>query len=145
MTCIAWDGKTLAADKQCTSVGHASTVTKIHRVDGGLVAFAGNASHARALLAWFKAGRLQSTWPASVRVDDCADAIFVTADAKILFYSGSGGGYFDSYDDKFIAMGAGRDYALAAMHLGRGAREAVEVVCALDITCGMGIDTLELE
>ena len=37
-----------------------------------------------------------------------------------------------------------RDFALAAMHLGKSAREAVEVACALDVFCGNGIDTLEL-
>lgn len=39
MTIIAWDGKTLAADKRGTVAGMAYTVTKIHRLPDGLVAF----------------------------------------------------------------------------------------------------------
>ena len=42
-------------------------------------------------------------------------------------------------------MGHGRDFTLAAMHLGHDARTAVEVACALDAFCGCGIDTLTLE
>jgi len=35
----------------------------------------------------------------------------------------------------FEAIGAGDDYAKAAMHLGHSAREAVEVACELNIYC----------
>jgi hypothetical protein len=51
MTCIAWDGKTLAADKQATSVGRGITTTKIYRVGACLVALAGSGDVCRAMLA----------------------------------------------------------------------------------------------
>jgi len=60
-------------------------------------------------------------------------------------YAGNGGGHYERVEDAFCAMGGGRDYALAAMFLGKSALEAVQVACALDITCGKGIDVLELE
>jgi ATP-dependent protease HslVU (ClpYQ) peptidase subunit len=142
MTIIAWDGKTLAADKQSTTVGYGNTVTKIFRVTGGRVAFTGNAGHACALLEWFRNGRDAAAWPKKGG-DDSAGAIFITDDGEVRGYSGDDGATFIRYEDKFAAWGAGRDYALAAMYLGRDAREAVEVACALDTTCGMGIDTLE--
>ncbi len=47
--------------------------------------------------------------------------------------------------DRFDAIGSGRDYALAAMYLGHDARRAVEVASALDNGCGNGIDVLTLE
>ena len=46
-------------------------------------------------------------------------------------------------EDKQWAIGSGRDYAIAAMHLGRTAAEAVAVACLFDVSCGMGIDTME--
>ncbi|QTF91783.1 hypothetical protein [Halomonas sp. BM-2019] len=42
------------------------------------------------------------------------------------------------------AIGCGRDYVMAAMHLGKNAKQAVEMACALDAFCGSGIDTLTL-
>jgi ATP-dependent protease HslVU (ClpYQ) peptidase subunit len=144
MTVIAWDGETLAADKQSTGGGFASTVTKIFRVPGGLVGFTGNGSHAQALLAWFRAGCDVEKWPKKGG-DDSAGAFFVSACGELRGYSGDDGPHYIVYEDRHLAFGAGRDYALAAMYLGKSAREAVEVACALDNTCGMGIDALELE
>ena len=64
MTIIAWDGKTLAAGKASTNCGYRRTCTKIFRVPGGLVGFAGNGSRAMALLEWF---RLIVTGKCSIR------------------------------------------------------------------------------
>lgn len=143
MTVIAYDGRTLAADKQSTCVGYASTATKIFRVPDGRVAFAGNAVNARELLEWFYEGRDIARFPA-VRTDDCADAMFIKDTGEVYCYSGKSP-FPEKHEQPFIAMGSGRDYALAAMHLGHDARKAVEVACALDVYCGMGIDTLTLE
>lgn len=143
MTCIAWDGHTLAADKQVTSAGFAGTVTKIHRVPDGIVGFTGNEGHATALLDWFRNGRDPEKWPKKVG-NDYASAVFVTEDG-LFTCSGEDGPYLTRREDKFDAWGAGYAYALAAMHLGHDARTAVEVACALDINCGKGIDTLTLE
>ena len=143
MTVICWDGKTLAADKQNTSSGVAGTVTKIHRVPGGIVGFTGNQGHAVALLAWFRDGRNPDKWPKKPG-DSSASAIYITP-AGMLLYSGEDGPYAAISEDKRDAWGAGYAYALAAMHLGCDARRAVEIACELDIHCGMGIDTLELD
>lgn len=144
MTVIAWDGKTLAADKRSTCVGYPSTVTKIYRLQDGLVGFSGDGSHAMALLTWFKDGRDAEKWPASRNSDSHADAIFISNTGEIYEYWGRAGPFSTKYEDQFTASGSGRDYALAAMYLGKSAREAVEVACVLDTGCGNGIDTLEL-
>lgn len=137
MTVIAYDGKTLAADKQSTVVGYAHTVSKIFRVPGGRVGFPGQASHCMALLEWFKGGRKPAEYPKS---DDPAGALFIADDGSVWGY---GGPHPEKYEDKFVAQGCGRDYALAAMYLGKPAREAVEIACALDVNCGNGVDVLE--
>lgn len=143
MTCIAWDGKTLAADKQSTSGGFGSIITKIHRVPDGIVGLTGNQGHAMALLAWFKDGRNPEKWPKKAG-DESAGAIFITKNG-VYSYSGDDGPSAAKLENKFDAWGCGYAYALAAMHLGSDARTAVEVACALDVNCGKGIDTLDLE
>ena len=143
MTVVAWDGKTLAADKQNTNAGFAGTVTKIYRVPGGIVGFTGNEGHAMALLSWFEGGRDPEKWPKKGG-ETCASAIFATSDG-LFIYSGEDGPHAARNQSKFDAWGCGYAYALAAMHLGHDARSAVEVACALDVNCGMGIDAMTLE
>ena len=64
MTVVAWDGRTLAADKMSCSDGYGYTVTKVHRLrDGSIVAFSGDGDNAMALLAWLDAARNPATYP----------------------------------------------------------------------------------
>jgi ATP-dependent protease HslVU (ClpYQ) peptidase subunit len=143
MTCIAWDGKTLAADKRATGGGMASTVTKIHRLPDGLVAFSGGGAHASELLNWFFGSRNPDTFPRRDD-EDGAGTLMITADRKVFMYA-SNNPFPERVEDPFFARGSGRDYAMAAMHLGCDARRAVEVACAFDVYCGNGIDAMELE
>lgn len=143
MTVIAWDGKTLAADKAATWVGFQNTVTKIYRVPGGLVGLCGDSDRALELLAWFRAGRDVGAWPRDGQNrDDRGAAVFIDEAGRCFSYEKTP--YPQHNEQAFYAIGSGRDYALAAMHLGHDARKAVEVACALDNCCGRGIDTLTL-
>lgn len=143
MTVIAYDGRRLAADKQNTVHGFSDRVTKIFRVPGGMVGFAGHAVHIARLVEWFKAGRPADAWPAPTSEDKCGDALFIDGDGRIFLYSGESPIPMVS-ESPFAAMGSGRDYALAALYLGHSASDAVRVASALDIHCGQGVDVLEL-
>ena len=44
----------------------------------------------------------------------------------------------------FMAIGAGRDFALAALHLGHDVRRAVEVACELSVFCEMPVKAYEI-
>jgi len=44
----------------------------------------------------------------------------------------------------FMAIGAGRDFALAAMHLGHDVRKAVEVACELSVYCEAPVKSYEI-
>lgn len=148
MTVIAWDGKTLAADKQSTNVGYGSTVTKIFRSHDVLVGLAGSAGHAMELLRWWESGAKPDAWPETRDKADTSNIgtlVVVDGPRRVLTYAGNGGPYPELCESEFFACGCGRDYALATMYLGHDARRAVEVACALDVFCGMGIDTLTLE
>lgn len=142
MTVVAWDGKTLAADKMAASVGYGYTVTKLHRLwHGGIVGFSGDGDEAMALLAWLNSNdQNPDKYPASMK-DGNTSALEIDPDGTV--WSWGKTPYPQRVECRFYAMGHGRDFALAAMHLGKTAREAVEVACALDVFCGNGIDTME--
>lgn len=144
MTVIAWDGTTLAADKQATLYGCPSTVTKVFRVPAGLLGLMGNESHARALLVWFQ-NDMQGEYPQPFGkdVEDQGHAVLITPQREIRKFVI--GPHYAVQEDRRAAWGSGCDFATAAMYLGETARRAVEVACALQVNCGMGIDTLTLE
>jgi hypothetical protein len=143
MTCIAWDGKTLAADKMSCAAGYGYTVTKIHRLrDGSIAGFSGDGDGAMALLAWLNAARNPAAYPEQQKDNDTSAVVF-QSDGSAWSYGKTP--YPQRIECAFYAMGHGRDFALAAMHCGLSARAAVELACRLDVFCGNGVDTLTLE
>jgi hypothetical protein len=142
VTCIAWDGKLLAADKRASCNGLVRTVTKIRRIGSLLVAGAGDFDMVVQAFAWVEAGRKSEDFSPSMRDKESAVDILVIDGGRILKYERTP--HALEFEDAVFAMGSGRDYAMAAMYLGKGAREAVEVACALDSGCGNGIDVLGL-
>jgi 20S proteasome alpha/beta subunit len=146
MTCIAWDGRVLAADKRASSAGYGSTVTKIVRTSAGeLLGVSGDFGAGQALMTWYQSGANPDSFPDNRDANDSYRARLLVIDAgpRIRIFESTA--YAMTIEDKCYAMGSGRDYALAAMHLGRNSRKAVEVACTLDSGCGNGIDTLRLE
>lgn len=142
MTCIAWDGVTLAADKRTNSAGIALTTCKVHRTpDGLLVAGAGDAHVIHEMHGWFDAGRDPSKFPERQKGEDFADFMCIDK-GRILIY-GKSPVPFEVLDKK-TAIGSGRDFALAAMYLGKSAPEAVAVACHFSTSCGNGIDSITL-
>lgn len=140
MTCVAWDGHTLAADKAANSVGYQRTVTKVFALpDGGAVAFTGDGDHAMQLLDWFRKGKVEADYP-DFQKEDPTTAWYVDKARRLWVYGKTP--YAQPSQDEFDAGGSGRDYALAAMHLGYSARRAVEVAIALDTSCGKGVDAI---
>jgi ATP-dependent protease HslVU (ClpYQ) peptidase subunit len=140
MTVIAWDGKTLAADKQFTSAGLRRTGCKLFRLRDGIVGIEGRTSDALSLLAWLRGNREPTNFPESCKGDD-APAVLGIINGTIQYWNGSP--YPVTYDEPFTATGSGRDYAIAAMHCGKTAAEAVEIASVYDNGCGMGVDTLD--
>lgn len=143
MTCIAWDGKTLAADKRSCENGIIGTVTKIHRVNGSLVGGSGANAFISQMIQWVRDGRKVKDFPDAQRdKDDWQPFLLIETDGRIAFYDRTP--YPTWFEQQHYAIGSGRELARAAMYLGKTAREAVEVACALDCGCGNGIDVLEL-
>ncbi|MBT2300371.1 hypothetical protein J7E70_07825 [Variovorax paradoxus] len=141
MTVIAWDGRLLAADKRTSFGGLHATTQKLHRVGERFVGCAGNTAQIQEMLVWLEKGDPEK-FPATQRsTADCV-SMLVIDNGRILQYENTP--YPMVIENGFWAIGSGRDFAMAAMHLGKTAEEAVEVACHLDATCGNGIDVLEI-
>lgn len=144
MSVVAWDGKTLAADKRFVEGSMIGTCTKVARVGRALVGFAGESAMGAQMLAWYRNGAQVDKFPEQQRKsEDTCSFMVVEADGTVLSYERSP--FPVKVESKHAAIGSGRDFAMAAMHLGKTSKEAVEVACALDAFCGNGIDVLTHE
>lgn len=143
MTIVAWDGKTLAADKQAGYGNGVRVVTKIFKHGDRLFGLAGDGGLAQEVMAWVLAGANPDKYPAAQRDKDNFTNVLVISKYKVIEYARSP--IPTLYEDIFLATGCGRDFAIAAMYLGKTAKEAVEIACRFDSACGMGVDTLTLD
>jgi hypothetical protein len=141
MTVIAWDGTTLAADKRAVSGGGISrTCTKIWPYKDMLLGISGDWDIGAEVREWFKAGAEPEKFP-KIALEDKATFIVIGADGIRHYCRGP---YPMWIEARCCAWGAGRDFAEAAMYLGRDAYKAIEVACHFQSDCGNGIDTLQL-
>lgn len=132
MTTIAFDGHSLAADRQVSSDGALYRHSiKLHHVPGGVFACAGSVSQTHKFLRWYKAG-MKSEPP----VLDCFDAISLVK-GKVSEWEGS-----DEIpsDNQKLAIGSGMVWAMAAMDFGMSAREAVTYAATRDNQTGGTVD-----
>lgn len=145
MSVIAWDGRMLAADKRASIGSLYRKTTKIFRRNNCLVGYAGDADKAEELMAWWAAGANPKEFPEPCRDDSRTWAsLLVVSPGGLLHYQRTP--YPVRYDSgQSMAIGSGRDFAMAAMHLGKTAAEAVDVACALDSGCGDGVDALFMD
>lgn len=142
MTTIAWDGRTLAADKRTTNSGLVRTVTKLFRANGFMVAVCGDLSQGLEMVEWISRGADPATLPASQRGENWSSIVTIDSSGGVRLYEQ--GAISFKVEDKHFACGSGRDYAMAAMHLGCDAAGAIGVATALDCFTGNGVDTMTL-
>ncbi len=144
MTTIAWDGRTLATDRQADTGHGKACVTKSRRTDKGeLLAYSGAAAFGEQMVDWYVRGADPDRFPPSQRDDDdWCRLVVVTTDGKLMAYERTP--YPVRFGDRRIAFGSGGDFARAAMHCGCDARQAVEVAACFDPHTGGGVDVLTL-
>lgn len=146
MTVIAWDGKTLAADRWCvdsvTGLKRLLLGPKIMRVnDEELIAATGSGRAGLLLKGWYRAGADAGAFP---RVEQAAETdLYVFRLDRVMVYQNTPEPMLLQPGQH--AAGCGGAYALGAMMAGADAVRAVEIACALDVACGGDIDTLTLE
>lgn len=138
MTCIAWDGKSLAADRL---VGEGYTLSKIWRLkDGSLFSGCGNYDDLVEVAEWLDHGGKPDKKPTLVS----GESDFLLVDSKGRCY------WFTvpflrpiRFNEKLVALGSGGPYALGAMKVGADAKRAVEIASECDIRTGKGITVMK--
>lgn len=146
MTTIAWDGKTMAADKQSTGGGmkYLCMSSKIHQGTyhgmPALFAGAGTTVYSDAVIEWLCAGMPDD----KPEMPTAPDSFTVLVATEVGLYE-----YIDSLRPiplgvRKWAIGSGNEYAFGAMAAGAPAKKAVEIACAFDVHSGMGVDVLTL-
>lgn len=141
MTVVAWDGRTLAADKRTSFGGLHALTTKVHRVGDALVAGCGTTALIHEMVEWLRRGADPATFPAAQRDSkESCSLIVVRAGEPVLQYETTA--YPLVIENRQWAIGSGRDFAIMAMHLGKSAPEAVELTAHFCHDCGNGVDAL---
>lgn len=144
MSVVAWDGKTIAADKQATCAGLRFKTTKLRRLESGeVLAWTGDQDSGQIVAKWYSDGADPEKWPACQADKDVW--------ARLIVAHGGACRVFERQpvampiEDEFMAWGSGRDYAMGAMARGASAEEAVAVAMEFDTGCGMGVDVVRFE
>jgi len=140
VTVIAWDGKTLSADKQATTCDMQITVTKIKKInDGSIVAWTGTHEQGIVLAKWYEDGSDPKKYPEFQKTDDWTCLIVAKNINNVFVYHKLPIG--QRVEDDFVAWGSGRDYAMAVMEMGGDSEKAVLVASKFDVNCGNGVDS----
>lgn len=155
MTTIAYDGRTLAADTLATDdYGLKTREGKLWALHGcrfGAAGALGDMLRIRLRLQQMAkrlSAMLHDQFMNLVMAEDFLEdgqqlsLLMVAPDGR--FYTLERG-VFRLRAEGFGAIGSGRDYALAAMHLGQSAAQAVAVAAQFDAHTGAEIETLEAE
>lgn len=148
MTVIAWDGKTLSADKQSDQCGTRRAVTKIHRASNSpfgpcLVAISGSIPEGMEKLDWFIGGARPQDFRDKWRGHESDAFLHVFCESGVYRFEGGPIGF--RAEDSLYAGGSGADVAMGAMLAGADARTAVEIAIKARTDCGAGIDCLTLD
>lgn len=145
MSVVAWDGDSLAADRQITYAGLKLESCKIREVSGCLLAGVGNAGTFEALVDWFTNNKDASKWPATAQSnDDMWCRLIIIRTGPIMVTVVERMPYEIRVVERYMAWGAGSDFALGAMEMGADAKQAVEIACKYSNACGKGVDVLAL-
>lgn len=142
MTVIAYRDGIMAADKQSTFQDMRMRTTKLFQHDDWIVGGCGGTAKIREIHEWMRNGMDPLTLPSFQRESETSvvmllvkkDGLYYMDDSHALIH----------IEQSFYACGSGRDFAMAAMHMGATAKEAAEIACIYSSTCGMGVDTMQV-
>jgi len=139
VTVIAWDGRTLAVDRQRTHGDLRRSFRKLRVFDGGMMAATGPTSDCLMMLKWYADGADPEAMPKGQQTEDWSMLVVVRKRGPIL-----------QYDTNPLpveirrrtpwAWGSGREIALGALGHGATAIEAVKIANRYRTDCGMGVD-----
>lgn len=137
MTTIAWDGRTLASDSMTTGTFVMHNHVKILNVNGDLIGFAGGVQCGEAFFNWYKSG-------CPTEKPDLEDDFEGVVIRKGKCYFLAKTLVMVEVKTKKYALGAGAQFAMAALHCGKTAVEAVKVAIRLNHESGGKVVSLTL-
>lgn len=137
MTTIVADKKGMAADKRITGVGTVFKTPKLHRVNGSIIGYCGNAEQALQFIEW---RRHPDTKPSFTEPN--FEALELTADGRLLWWGTEM--IAIPIEDEHYAIGTGAGYALGAMAAGVGVKRAIQIAAMYDANTGTEVQTLML-
>lgn len=147
MTTVAFDGRTMAADKQMNTGGMKHPVAR-SKIRGGdyhgmpaVFGGAGTTVYSDAVIDWLMSGMPDEHKP---EMPEAPDSFTVVVATEAGVYE-----YIDSLRPIPLgqikwAFGTGAEYAFGAMDAGANAKRAVEIACGRDVNSGLGIDSITL-
>lgn len=142
MTCIAWDGKSVAADRQMNYGNFRREFHKLQQHKREILATCGTACSGLALVEWYVQGCKKQDFPAIQSDKEEWSSLIVISVHGVWVYEKTSEPL--PVYEPFMAWGSGRDFAMGAMAMGADAKQAVEIACKYDVNCGMGIDVMEI-
>jgi hypothetical protein len=142
MTVIAWDGKTIAADRLVSCGGIIQETKKLYEgVNGCTLSFSGEGAKGLMMVAWFNDGADPDKWPEFQRGDNYVALIVADSQGVDVYYDEP---VPTTFTNNFNAWGAGAEFAIGAMAAGKTAEEAVIIANDHCTGCGRGVDVIEL-
>lgn len=150
MTVIAWDGETLAADRQVT-IGTTKTASKKidcvavvtdDKISGYKIFGAAGVSPATELFMEWAAGNEEFP-TGSVDLEGVVIFCSIQGNISVAYYQSSETPLI--LDGEHLAIGIGDQAALAAMMCDKTAKEAVLMTSLLVDGCGMGVDSISCD
>lgn len=147
MTTIAWDGRTLAADRCSWSGGCRRSVRKVFKVtapDGRryLVAFAGYGNFCLTVLAWMRGRGARPEPREYFEAKDLNQQCAVVIDGKGRVWSLGNELVYCRMQERMFATGAGQEFAWGALEAGATAKRAVQIAAKRSDYAGFGVDTV---
>lgn len=146
ITTIAWRGRILAADTQLTwSDGIKSFCRKLHTLPGkdGCIGIAGNYDDEVVFHQWWGLGEKIETWDSERMKKAKFSALYIDKWKDVWYYDD--GPEKMSIEHEFAAIGDGSAIAIAGMHMGMTAKEAVNLASELTVNTNNYIDTYDIQ
>lgn len=150
VTTIAFDGKILAADRQC-SCDYKMSMTKIFHWKENKTHFmfagAGAVQSVLQLQDWLQNNKIQE-YHESLDEDMFAEGILVTVVnsklTQVALYN-TKSCFPVIIEDGTFSIGSGSAFAKTAMHLGKNAVDAIRIASQFDSDTGMGINSISID
>lgn len=136
MTTIAYDGKTLAGDRQSTFAGTPARTRKVFRTKEYLFGCAGDTGDCQAYVRWALGKEKQPP---------LSNVLILVIDRRMRIWCATEKMNWYQIGATFWAIGSGANYALAAMHAGKSAEEAIRIASNLDTATGLGVDAVRFK